>query len=519
MEGKTFKQRYQLEDKLGSGRLADVYAADDLQLDQEVAVKVLYPQIASDPAYIQKLESELKVAEGLEHPSITGTRDWGREDDLYFVVTDYVEGKSLKDIMSSEGKFPPERAARVVGEVCEALELAHSRGLVHGGLSPQNIFIDEMGEVKVMDIGMAWTATGRGTPQYVSPEQAQGLAVDARTDVYTMGIVLYEMLTGKPPLDGPDPETVARKQVEETPVEASAVDPSVPAALNVMVMKALAKNPAMRYQSAREMKTDLLGLRGGVPAPAVATAAVATAAAKANKPSHTLAWVTVGVLSVVAIVAVLAILLSSGGTKTVTVPNIVGLTEAQARQALDNVGLKMETQNAYAQSEIQKAGEIAAQDPAQGATLDEGSTVTATVIVEMRMPDVVGLGQADAVYTLNRQYITKIEVSSTSVLDPTKIGTVLSQSPVQGILVTPDTSVSLQVGGEAQNVVVPNVVGVDQATAKAQLENVGLVAKVTQQASSVVQVGLVISQSPSAGQPVQEGSTVNIVVSVTPTPG
>ena len=203
----------------------------------------------------------------------------------------------------------------------------------------------------------------------------------------------------------------------------------------------------------------------------------------------------------------------------VTVPNIVGLTEAQATQALDNVGLKMETLNAYAQSELQKAGEIAAQDPAQGTTLDEGSTVTATVIVEMRMPDVVGLTQAEAVSTLNRQRITQVEISSTTVLDPTKIGTVVQQAPVEGTLVTPDTSVSLQVGGEAENVIVPNVVGVDQTAAEAQLKNVGLVAKVTEQASSAVQAGLVISQSPAGGQPVQKGSTVNIVVSIAPTPG
>jgi eukaryotic-like serine/threonine-protein kinase len=224
-------------------------------------------------------------------------------------------------------------------------------------------------------------------------------------------------------------------------------------------------------------------------------------------------WVTVAVLSVVAVIVVVMVLVDSTGTKTVTVPNIVGLSEEQATQELSNLGLNMAKQNTYSQSELQKAGVVVAQDPVQGTVLDEGSTVTAAVTVEMRMPDVEGMTEAEAVNTLNRQGITMITAASSTVLDPTRIGTVLVQSPAAGLLITPETSVSLQIGGEVENIIVPNVVGVEETTAKAQLENVGLEVKVVEQASSVVDPGIVISQSPAAGQPAQKESTVTIVVS------
>ncbi len=224
-------------------------------------------------------------------------------------------------------------------------------------------------------------------------------------------------------------------------------------------------------------------------------------------------WVTVAVLSVVAVIVVVMVLVDSTGTKTVTVPNIVGLTEEQATLDLSNLGLNISTQNTYSQSELQKAGVIVAQDPVQGTVLDEGSTVTAAVTEELRMPDVVGMTESEAVNTLNKQGINAITAASTTVLDPANVGTVLVQSPSAGLLITPEISVSLQIGGEVENIIVPNVIGVEEATAVSQLENAGLEAKVVEQASSVVEPGVVISQSPAAGQPARKGGTVTIVVS------
>ncbi len=233
---------------------------------------------------------------------------------------------------------------------------------------------------------------------------------------------------------------------------------------------------------------------------------------KANKQPVWI-WLTIGVLSILAVVVVIAVLIESSGTETVTVPNILGLTEAQATQALDNVGLKMETQDSYSQSEIQKTGTIVAQDPVQGSVLDEGSTVTAAVTVEMRMPDLLGMTQTEAVNTLKAQGLSEITVGSTPVLESAKIGAVVTQSPLMGTLITPETAVSLQVGGEVETVIVPFVLGLDEATAVTQLKSAGLVAKVTEQASQLEKPGVVLSQSPMGGQPVQTGSTVNIVVS------
>lgn len=511
MEGKIFKQRYQLREKLGSGRLADVYMADDQQIGRVVAVKILYSEVASDPAYTEKLEAELKVAVGLDQPNIVKTLDWGREDDLYFVVTDYVEGRSLKDFLRTGGKLPADRAAKIASDVCRALALAHSRGLVHGGISTHNIFIDEIGEVKVMDIGMAWTASGRGTPQYTAPEQVQRLAVDARTDVYSVGIVLYEMLTGKVPFDDPDGQKVASMQVNDEPVAPAVIDPSIPAALNALTLEALAKDPALRFQSAQEMHDALVRFREGL------VPAAAPAAAREEKKS-TPAWVwwTFGIVGILIIVGIILAIVLTGGEEAVTVPNIVGLTESEAVQALDEVGLKLEKEDSYITSENQPTGVVANQDPAQGATLNKGDKVTAEITAELRMPNVIGLSQSEAESTLKKQQISTIQVSNTPVTDPAKVGTVVEQTPAGGSLISPGSSVSLQIGEETTMVPVPNVVGLEQSEAETKLKDADLKVKVEEQTSSVVQPGLVISQNPTMGQQVESGSEVIIVVSKAP---
>ena len=521
MEGKIFKQRYQLREKLGSGRLADVYLADDRQMGRVVAVKVLYSKVASDPAYIQKLEAELKVAADLDQPNIVRPFDWGSEDGLYFVVTDYVEGRSLEDFLRTGGKLPADRSAKIAADVCRALALAHSRGLIHGGISTHNIFIDEIGEVKVMDIGMAWTASGRGTPQYVAPEQVQRLAVDARTDVYSLGIVLYEMLTGKVPFDDPDGQKVVNMQVNDEPVAPAVIDPSIPATLNALILEALAKDPALRFQSVQEMHDALVRFREGLAPTAAPAAPAAAAAAPASRREErkTPAWVwwAFGILGVLIIAGIiLAIVFTGGEEEAVTVPNIVGLTESEAGQALDEAGLKLEKEDSYITSEDQPTGVVVSQDPAQGATLNKGDKVTAQISAELRMPNVIGMSQSEAESTLKKQQISTIQVSNTPVSDTTKVGKVVDQSPAGGSLISPGTSVSLEIGEEAETVAVPNVVGLEQDEAEDTIKDADLVPKVEEQASSAVQPGYVISQNPTVGQQVEKGSEVIIVVAVEP---
>ena len=513
MEGKVFKQRYQLKQKMGSGRLADTYVADDLQLNKQVAVKVLYSQIASNPSYIQKLEAELKVAVELDHPNITKTYDWGKEDDLFFVVTEFVEGRSLKSILGSEGKLPPPRASRIASDVCGALELAHSRNLVHGGISTHNIFISEIGQVKLMDVGMAWTSTGRGTPQYVSPEQAQGLAVDARSDLYSLGIVLYDLLTGKVPFDDPNAETVINKQVNEEPVAPSVIDPGIPAALNSLVMKALAKDPALRFQNASEMKASLLRFLEGGAAPAAPAAAPAE-----KKSSLAWLWITLGVIGVLAIVGIILAIVFTGGGGTVEVPDVVGMSESQAQQTLDNAGLKMETEDKYITSQSQQVGVVVDQEPAAGGKVDEGDTIKLKVSAELTMPNLLGMTQKDAEDALDKAGLKSITVSEAPVTDTSLIGKVTAQDPSAGTAVTENTRVSLEIGKESEFVTVPNVVGLDQASAESALKNAGLEVKVEEQQSPAVPEGRVISQNPSAGTNVEKKTTVTIVVSTAPSP-
>jgi len=513
MEGKVLKQRYQLRAKLGAGRLADTYSAEDIQMGTTVAVKILYKEIASNTAYIGRLEAELKVAAKLEHPNISKPLDWGREDEIYFVVSEFVLGQSLREILDGGEKLPPQRAARITSDICAALQLVHGNSLVHGGIATNNIFISDIGEVKLMDVGMAWLATGRGTPQFISPEQAQGLAVDARSDLYSTAVVLYEMLTGKVPFDAPDTQAVIYELINETPETPSSINAAVPPTLDGLVMKALSKDPALRYQSAREMNSELMQFLGGPSAP------VAVAAAPApQKKSRAGLWAFLGVLAVLIVAAIILIIVFTGGEEeTVQAPNLVGMTQDDATKALENEGLELgDVEDQYITSQSQEVGVVVSQDPAAGTSLDKGSKVALTVTAELVMPNVIGLAQTDAVNNLKQAGVKVVEVNKTPVSQESAIGKVITQTPSAGTLIDPDTSVTLEVGEEATQAPVPNVVGLTQQQAEDQLENAGFEVQVVEASSSEVPEGSVIQQNPAAETEVVKGTTVTITVSTGP---
>jgi beta-lactam-binding protein with PASTA domain len=531
MLGEVFNQRYRLKEKIGSGGMAEVYLADDLSLSREVAVKVLHAQFAADPAFIQRFRYEAQAAANLNHPNIVNIYDWGNEGDLYYIVMEYVEGRDLKDILRSEGRLIPERAAEIAAEVCAALQFAHRSNLVHRDIKPHNIFITNIGQVKVMDFGIAREGNGggitqtgmvMGTPQYISPEQAQGLAVDGRSDIYSLGVVLYEILTGQVPFDDPNPVTITYKQVREDPMPPSVIDPEIPATLEAIVMKAMSKNPANRFQNAQEMKADLLRFLEGMPVSATpilpegaytgAAAAVPVAAGGRKWP-----WIVAAVVLVLIVVAVILALVLGGGGGKVEVPNLQGMTEQQAMDTLDGLGLSLgDIEDQYIEEEGEKAGVIISQDPEWGTMLARGEKVNVTVTRELRMPEVKGMTRTEAENTLKGLGISVIEIQNVPTDDEDEVNTVLSQEPAGGRLISPDTSVRLEVGVEQKKVAVPDVVGDTQESAEGALSDAGFQVNVMEEASSEVDQGRVIRQSPLANQKALEGSPVTIWVSTGP---
>jgi eukaryotic-like serine/threonine-protein kinase len=534
MLGSVFNQRYRLKEKIGSGGMADVYLADDLMLGREVAVKVLHPQYAADPSFIQRFRHEAQAAANLNHPNIVNIYDWGNEGDQYYIVMEYVEGRDLKDVLKEDGRILPERAAEIAAEVSAAMQFAHRRNLVHRDIKPHNICITNMGLVKVMDFGIAregngsgMTQTGvvMGTPQYISPEQAQGLAVDGRSDIYSLGVVLYEMLTGQVPFDDPNPVTVTYKQVREDPLPPSVVHPDIPPTLEAIVMKAMAKNPANRYLSAQEMKADLLRFLEGMPVSATpvlpeaaysgATAEVAVGRSKSS--NRVWIWVAGAVAVCLIITAIVLALVLGGGGGTVEVPNLMGLAEADAAKTLSDAGLQVgDVFEQYIESESQQVGTVVSQDPEWGTLLAKGEKVNIVVAREMRMPDLVGQSQDQAEDVLKEMGISTIQVESVAVDDEGDIGKVLSQEPEGGSLISPNTTIKLGVGVEERRKAVPNVVGMEQADAEATLQEDGFKVSVLEEASEDVTKGDVIRQSPLPEQRVAEGTTVTIVVSSGP---
>ncbi len=538
MLGKVFNNRYRLKEKIGSGGMADVYLADDLLLNREVAVKVLHPQYAADPSFIQRFRYEAQAAANLNHPNIVSIYDWGNEGDIYYIVMEYVEGRDLKQILTTEGRFMPERAAEIAAEICAALQFAHRQNLIHRDIKPHNIIITPMGQVKVMDFGIARVGTGNGmtqtgtvmgTAQYISPEQAQGQAVDARSDIYSLGVVLYELLLGRVPFDDDNAIAVAYKQVKEDPVPISLVDRSMPPALEAIVMKALAKNPENRYSSAQEMKADLLRWLEGMPVnatPVLAAAPVApTATMAASPPDYppepgTRAWVWLtailaGVLFITGIV--LAVVFTSGNGAMVTIPNVANLSENDARQALEAVGLKMRVsdQYAYITSSNDQEGVVKSQDPPSGTKIKKGSTVEVVLTKAFYVPNVTGMKLEDARNVITQNKLSVGTITETASADNQK-GMVLSQDPAPESLSHPGAAVNLTVGKGVELVSVPELVGKTQDDAVNALTVAGLKADVKQQSSDTVPSGKVISSDPAANTQVPKGSTVTVNVSSGP---
>ena len=289
----VFNDRYEIQQRLGRGGMADVYLARDRLLERRVAVKVLFPEFATDPSFVARFRREAQAAANLTHPNIVAVYDWGQQGGTYFIVMEYVNGRTLAEVLRGEGKLSPIRAATVSSEVAAALGFAHRNGVVHRDVKPGNILVTDSGDVKVADFGIARVANAgtdagltqagsvMGTAAYFSPEQAQGASPDPRSDLYSLGIVMYEMVGGRPPFTGENPVSIAYKQVHEAPPRLRDLTPDVPVAFEAIVAKLLAKNPAARYANADDLRLDLTRFRDGQRPEALAQAAAAAGAGSA----------------------------------------------------------------------------------------------------------------------------------------------------------------------------------------------------------------------------------------------
>ncbi len=549
MEEMAFGRRYRVTEKIGSGGMADVFKAVDEVLGRTVAVKVLHPRYAADPGFVARFRQEAQAAANLSHPGIVNMYDWGRDGETYYIVMEYVRGTDLKHLIEERGAIDPMKAAEYASQVCGALAVAHGYDIIHRDIKPHNIVLTPDGAVKVMDFGIAragnttMTQTGSvlGTAHYVSPEQAQGRALGPASDLYSLGIVLYELTTGKLPFDADTPVAVALKQVNEQPVPPRQINPEIPAALEAVIMRALQKDPAARYASAEEMRADLkrvlaggavdapAAVAAGAPAampdqtsvlPAVGDAATGPGGAPRVRPvpqkRNVWPWV-IGVALV--LVAALGIAWAMGAfdtTPKVVVPEVIGMTVEEAAEELELVTLTVGPITEEHSDEFE-AGQIIDQSPEPGVEIAEGSEVALTVSIgseEVAVPDVIGLTESEAIRLIRDaglEFEPEREFNADVAPD-----TVFDQDPTAGEMVPPDSVVTIKISRGTELRRVPDVTGQTRQQAKAALEDAGFRVTENEEFSDDVAQDRVIGQRPEGGVSLDVGSTVTIRVSKGP---
>jgi len=516
--------------------MADVYRATDQLLGRTVAVKILHPQFAKDPVFIERFRLEAQAAANLNQPNVVNVYDWGIEDSTYYLVMEYVEGLNLKDIILRGGPLLPERAVEIAIAITGALEAAHTAGIVHRDIKPQNIICTSDDKVKVMDFGIAratggqamtQTGTIMGTAQYISPEQAQGRVADPRSDLYSLGVVLYEMLTARVPFDGENPVSIAYKHVREDPLPPSMINPDVSPELEAVVMKALAKNPENRYRSAKEMRADLERSLEGAPVHATpvlpqdeagATRAYAPASVRAARPRRSRLWIIIPLVILILAgmgVGVWALVNATSGVK---VPMVVGQTEEGARKLITAAGLQVGNIGKDFNSTVQK-DLVASQDPGSGSKVSKGMRVDLVISkgpALVPVPDCRGLTQTEAEARL-KQANLKVGTVSDEYSTSVPSGKVSSQSPDPSSKVTEGTTVNLALSKGPETVVVPDVSGMTADAAAQQLKSVGLASNATEVTDATKTPGTVVAQDPAAGTKVSKGATVKLSVVKVPT--
>jgi serine/threonine-protein kinase len=558
---RTFDGRYRILRRLGSGGMANVYLAEDGELGRRVAIKILNDRYAGDDLFVERFRREAKSAAALSHPNIVSIYDRGEAEGTYYIAMEVIEGRSLKEVIRASGRLRPAQAVAYARQMLAALRFAHRGGIIHRDIKPHNILVGAEERLKVTDFGIAragasqMTETGSimGTAQYLSPEQARGAEVSAASDLYSVGIVLYEMLTGDVPFTGDSAVEIAMKHLNEPPRPPSQRTPGIPPDLDRVVLRALAKDPRDRYQSAEEFDSDLARIEAGLPvaretaqaatvvlagasAPTAATQVLGTTQAppatappggtrpppydpyqRPRRRRSWLPWLVMALLLAAFAVAGWYIYQEVNQrlieAQPVAVPNVEGLVQQNAVERLEAEGFVANVER-QPSTEVDK-GKVIDQDPEAGSRVEEGSEVTITVstgVPQVEVPKLAGLPLEEALALLQE---AKLVADVRQVFsDRVEEGIVTSQDPKPGETVDEGSTVVVRVSRGEELIDVPDVRGQDQGTAEAILADAGFAVDVVE-VNSDESPGIVVAQEPLGGQ-APKGATVTIQVSVGP---
>ncbi|EFV00914.1 kinase domain protein [Pseudoramibacter alactolyticus ATCC 23263] len=547
MIGKILNGRYEIIELIGRGGMAYVYKARDLKLNRFVAVKILREEYTENEQFIKKFDRESQSAAGLSDPNIVSVYDVGVDGDVYFIVMEYVDGITLKQYLIKKGRLDYEEATNFIIDVAEALQCAHEHGIIHRDIKPQNIMLTADMTPKVTDFGIARAITSStitmtnqtmGSVHYISPEQARGGFVDERSDLYSLGIMYYELLTGELPFDEENTVSIAIKHIQEDITPPKTILPEIPQSVSDVVVRLCQKRPDDRYQDCEELIADLdqimlnasVDLNGGAnngglisddslfqvePEDTAGDAADETGIddlRKKKKRKRVLIGLLVAALAIAGIVAGYH---AFSASRKVTVPDVSGMTKSQAKTAVEAVGLTLEVESTEYSDTVDR-GKIISQSPKANAMSREGRTVKVVISKgseSVQVPNVVGMTENEAVSALEKANLQVAEIKR-EYNDSYSSGVVYNASPSAGSAVDKNSKVTLYVSKGKETVSVPGLVGLTQNDAESRIKANGFtVGTVTQQYSDSYASGVVMSQSPSEGTQIEKGTTINFVVS------